>query len=419
MKNTLTAAKENKTVKILSILCPLIYFASYLTRKNYSIVIAAVIEAEQLTESAASLAETAALISYGAGQIISGILGDRFKPQRVILCGLISTTVLNAVMPFCGNAYLRAAVWCANGFAQSMLWPPLVRIMAAAMDEIKYNKVCVNVNVAGISGTIFLYISASSLWIKYFSWKYVFFSSAIICAVIAVLWVLGFKKTDKTILDFSKKSTGKNAPSGAKITSGVLLASGFIPIAFAIIAQGALRDGVTTWIPSFLSSTFNLDSSNAILKSVALPIFGVISLKIAGFLQKRFFPNALKGASVIFAVGFVCCFALIFGYAANEYFAMLLAALITGCMHGVNFYLVCIVPAKFERYGIVSTISGIINSLTYVGSAAATWGFAKISESFSWNATVISWAIIAALGTLCCLITVKRWAKFTAAGQAE
>ena len=109
-------------VKLLSILCPMIYFASYLTRKNYGIVMEAVISAEGVTNAQAGLVETLALISYGAGQIISGILGDKFKPQNVILCGLSATTVCNLLMPFAPNMTFRAAIWFINGFAQSMLW---------------------------------------------------------------------------------------------------------------------------------------------------------------------------------------------------------------------------------------------------------------------------------------------------------
>ena len=60
----------------------------------------------------------------------------------------------------------------------------------------------------------------------------------------------------------------------------------------------------------------------------------------------------------------------------------------------------------------VSTMSGIINSLTYVGSAAAIYIFGAVSESLGWNAVVITWTVTAVLGTLCCFLAVKPWHKF-------
>ena len=163
MSGSLTKQKKDTTVKILAVLCPLIYFASYLTRKDYGVVLEAVISAEGITKTQAGFVETLALISYGGGQIISGILGDKFKPQNIILCGLSSTMLCNLLMPFCPNMITREIVWLINGFAQSMLWPPLVRIMAATMNKDEYNDVCSNVNVAGNLGTVLLYLTSSLL----------------------------------------------------------------------------------------------------------------------------------------------------------------------------------------------------------------------------------------------------------------
>ncbi len=415
MTASLTADKRNSTVRILSFLCPLIYFASYMTRKNYSIVMADIIISEGITNADASLAATLSLISYGIGQIVSGILGDKFKPQNIILCGLSLTTLMNLLMPVADDFTLRSIIWFINGFAQSMLWPPLVRIMAATMDHTTYNNVCTNVNIAGISGTILLYITSSAIWIKYFNWKYVFFSSAAICAVIAIIWVIGFRKASRGKHLFEKENNGSQAEkSKNSLDAKKLLLSGFVFIAVAIIAQGALRDGITDWVPTFIINTFELKSSSAILKSVLIPIFGVISIKLVGIINGKLVKDEVKAGGITFAAGFAGCLLLLFIYKENQYVTLALAALITGFMHGVNYFLICIVPARFEKYNAVSTMSGIINSLTYVGSAAATYGFGAISDSFGWNTVLVSWIIVAIIGTVCCFIAVKPWKKFAA-----
>lgn len=414
MTNTLTADKKNTTVKILSLLCPLIYFASYMTRKNYSIVMADIIISEGISNADASLAATLSLISYGAGQIISGILGDKFKPQHIIMCGLSLTTLMNLFMPLADDFTLRSIIWFINGFAQSMLWPPLVRIMAATMDHGTYNKVCTNVNIAGISGTILLYLTSSAIWIKYFNWKYVFFSSALVSAVIAVIWVIGFKKATVGQHLFEKeKNQTKKEKQGNTLSAKKLLLSGFVFIAIAIVAQGALRDGITDWVPTFIINTFSLESSSAILKSVLIPVFGVISIKLVGVINGKYVKDEVKAGAVTFGTGFIGCLLLLFIYKENQYVTLFLAALITGFMHGVNYFLICIVPARFEKYNAVSTMSGIINSLTYVGSAAATYGFGAISDNFGWNTVLVAWVAVAIIGTGCCFVAIKPWKKFT------
>lgn len=452
---TKTKTKSLNIAKLLAILCPLVYFASYLTRKDYSIVLEAIIQSEHIGKDVAGFVETLSLISYGAGQVISGILGDRFKPQKMITTGLAATVAINIAMPFCPSS-LRAVVWFLNGFAQSMLWPPMVRILAATMDKRMYDDTCVNTNIAGISGTVLIYLSSSLLWIGAFKdWRLTFFADAAISAVILAVWIVSFRKIDpdgslfkiekkKEFLQShrihiyrpkAKKATGKkksvkknkkriaamyavnlsdSANNKTKLSIKLLLGSGFIFIALGIILQGMLRDGITDWVPSFIADTFNLQSDKAILKSVALPILGVISLKIIGFINNKFVKEEVRAAGVTFAVGTACCAALLALYTKNQYVTLFASSVIVGTMHAVNLFLVSIVPSKFAKYGLVSTMSGIINSLTYVGSAAAIYGFGFISEHFGWNACVISWVVVAALGTISCFIAVPAWKKFKA-----
>lgn len=412
----MTETKQNSpAVKLLMIICPMVYFASYLTRKNYSVVMSEIILSENITNAEGSIAITLSLISYGFGQIISGILGDKFKPQKVVLWGLGLSALFNLALPFCPDIWSRAIVWFLNGFAQSLIWPPLVRIMAATMDRKTYNNAVVNVNIAATAATILLYLTASTVWIRFFNWKYVFYSSALVCAAIAVLWIFGFRTVAKSGFDFSSGKGSKfKSISEEKPHLGFkkIIASGFILIAISIIAQGSLRDGINDWVPSFIINTFNLESGSAILKSIVLPIFTVISLKVIGIISAKFVSNEVKGALICFACGLCGCVFLLFFYSVNQYLTLVVSALTCAFMHCVNFFLVCIVPAKFEKYGLVSTMSGLINSFTYIGSAAATYGFGAISDAWGWNACIISWVIIAVIGCLACLLAFRPWKRF-------
>ena len=85
--------------------------------------------------------------------------------------------------------------------------------------------------------------------------------------------------------------------------------------------------------------------------------------------------------------------------------------LIVGGVHGVNLMLICIAPKRFKSYGNIATMSGVLNFSTYVGSAVSTYGFAVISEQSGWNTTIGMWIAIAALGTVLCFASAKKWEK--------
>ena len=138
MVNKLT---DKKSIRMLSILGWLVYFSSYITRLNFGAVLVEFLQAEGITKTAAAPITTALFITYGAGQLLSGYLGDRISPRLLIFGGLLVASVCNIIMPFVSPAIpIMTIVWGINGIAQAMMWPPLVKLMADKMnleDDIK------------------------------------------------------------------------------------------------------------------------------------------------------------------------------------------------------------------------------------------------------------------------------------------
>lgn len=81
-------------------------------------------------------------------------------------------------------------------------------------------------------------------------------------------------------------------------------------IMLAIMMQGILRDGITTWMPSYISETFHLASSISILTGIALPLFGIVCSQIASLINRKLIHNELRCGMAIFAPGFVAAFLL-------------------------------------------------------------------------------------------------------------
>ena len=92
--------------------------------------------------------------------------------------------------------------------------------------------------------------------------------------------------------------------------------------------------------------------------------------------------------------------------------AILFMTLINGAIHGINLMLIGHVPKRFRKYGNISTISGVVNAFTYVGSAIATYGVAKLAETQGWQFTTIIWLAMAVLGLVCCVIAMFKWKRF-------
>ena len=310
------------------------------------------------------MALTGSFITYGAGQLVSGVLGDHISPKKLIFLGLSLTVLMNLCIPFCRNPYQMLVVWCFNGFAQSFLWPPLV---------------------------------------SFCGWQTVFFFSAI-CRIIMIL-VWNRYCEDAPVISMENASIQGSSQKSSFLSPLLLF------IMLTIVLQGMLRDGVTTWMPSYISETYHLSHAAAILTGVLLPLFGLLCIQAASTLYIRKFSNPLSCAGVFFFTGTLSSLALFCSTGKNAAFSVFFSALLTGCMHGVNLIQVCMIPPFFKKQGNVSTVSGVLNSCTYIGSATSTYGIAVLSDRIVWSSTLLIWVLLTFAGTLICIACARPWRK--------
>lgn len=389
-----------RDINMLALLFAVTYMISYITRINFGAIVSEMERDTGLSRSLLSMALTGSFITYGTGQIISGICGDRFSPKRLVSYGLIVTVVMNLLIPICKNPYQMLVVWCVNGFAQSFMWPPLVRLMTTLLSDDDYKRVSTKVSWGSSVGTIVVYM-LSPLLISVFNWKSVFIFSALCGIVMIFIWN---KYSYEIGTEPNEAKTQRKADKNTSLFNALI-----IGIMFAIILQGMLRDGVTTWMPSYISETYHMSSSISILTGVILPVFGILCFQAATKLYMKKFTNPLLCAGVFFGMGALSALGLLLLTGANATFSVLFSAILTGCMHGVNLMLICMVPPFFSKHGNVSTVSGVLNSCTYIGSAFSTYAIAVISEHAGWKCTLSVWLLIAVIGTALCLLCVKPW----------
>ena len=60
------------------------YMISYITRINYGAIISEIRSQTGISKSLLSMSVTGSFITYGIGQIISGIFGDRISPKKLV-----------------------------------------------------------------------------------------------------------------------------------------------------------------------------------------------------------------------------------------------------------------------------------------------------------------------------------------------
>ncbi len=395
-------------------LCFLVYFISYFTRYSYA---ASLPELEKMfTKTAASLAVTGSFITYGLGQTISGLLGDRFRPRALITLGLSVTTVCNLLLPNCvASVPLMVVVWCINGFAQSMLWPPIIRLLAESLPTERYKNACTVVSIGSSLGTMCLYLAAAGI-IHFATWQFVFRVAAALCLAVIVIWLLGTHSLYRRIVANVDFAQNLSAPEEQTVHTEklgkLILTSGLAFMAFSMIMEGVLKDGLQSYTPLLIEETFSLASDGSLALTMVLPLFSIAGISLGRLLNRRVRSETVC-ASLLFGIGFVCSGILALTLGKSVWLTLACIAITVGCMHGANLMLVGQVPVYFAKYGRSATVSGGLNTFTYVGSATSTFGIAAITDaSNSWTAAAFCFAGATLLGTLACLASIRPWKRF-------
>lgn len=392
----LTTKKE---INGISILFALTYMVSYISRINYGAVLSEMEAATQMQKTLLSVAVTGSFITYGVGQVVTGICGDWFSPKKLIAFGFVLTALMNGIIPLCRTPMQMMLVWSVNGFAQAFMWPPMVKMMTALLSDDDYKKVTTRVIWGSSAGTIVVYLlSPALIWLG--GWKAVFVFAALCAAVMLLVWLK--KAPEVTVV--SKKQLQEQPKVKFNLFRPAMLL-----IMLMVICQGMLRDGVTTWMPSYITDNYNLGSQISILTGVVLPLFSILCTQLGTRLYRKKLQNPLSCAALLFGVGVLASLVLVALGNISPVVSVLGMATLTGAMHGVNLMLICMLPAYFQKTGKVSTVSGVLNACTYIGSALSTYMIAYLVEKFGWQLNLQLWLVVTGVGTLVCLLLQRPW----------
>lgn len=406
--------KQRKGVRAIAWLCTLVYFTSYLLRKNLGVMLVKVCSDMGWAESSLAIVMTGLTVFYGGGQLVSGWLGDKIAPQHMISCGLFVAVLANVAVFFTTSIPVLAVVWCINGFAHSMFWAPMVKLFTMYLNDEEYSYGMMRIMWGSSFSTVFLRLFCPTM-LFFINWRDIILILAGFGLAVLVTFVVAGRSlfvdpinAPVAVTDAGESTKPQHEPLPRFAWPMIAL------VLLGIVMHGALRDGVDVWMPSFLCQTFGMPEENAIFSTVLLSIFSLVSFTAFDWFYRKIFHNELTCSLSAFAIASVAAI-LLFVFTQTGGFAilsMLMMAVIIACMTGVNLMLLAIVPKRFVKSGKVATFTGILDAAAYLGSGLATYGFAALFEGFGWSTTIFVWFLVAAAGVIFCLLAAPLWKKF-------
>ncbi len=407
---------DTKMIALLFWLCWLAYFCTYIGRLNYNASIAEILKAEHISKAQAGLISTCSFFTYGIGQLCNGLIGDRVSSKWMMFTGLVVSAMVNILMGAAHSVATMTILWGINGFAQSMTWSPIIKLFSDYLPARNRVKASVNISTSYALGTLVSYVLAA-FCIAVSSWRATFFSAAFFMFIVATIWFIGLTKIEHYSQSYGvveQEAPMDPAFEQTNTTSfrQLMIASGILLIGIAVVMHGILKDGVTTWVPTYISEIFQMGSSASILATTLLPIINLSGVYVSSWVNEKWLKNEMLTSSFFFVLSILALLCLIFFGNRNVFLAILLLSITTSSMVGINTMIICVIPLYFAKSGKSASATGVLNSFTYLGSAVSSYGIGAISGAMGWNFTIVVWIAIAAIGLVFCLVTSRRWLRF-------
>lgn len=384
------------TGRRLFLLCWITYMVSCLGRFNYAATMAELITTEGFSKAGAGLIGTALFAVYGVCQIVIGPLGDRISPRKMIAFGLFGSSAVNFLMGCADAQPVMLVLWMCNGVFQACMWSPVARLFAEMLPETARKQACSDAAATIPVSTIIIYLMAAAS-IRFLSWRFVFWIPAALMLLAALIWLPQMEAIARRVEQGTATAPVPAATGGQGNLWQLILASGILFAAVAALTHGLLKDGIQSWMPTFLTEQFHMTTYASAVVSLILPVFNIAGVLLTRWLCARFVRNELSGAAVCFAAAIGGLGVLAICGTGNGLLALVTLTIASTAMIGANILLINLIPMRFGALGRASTMTGLLNCSAYMGSALSSFGVGAAVERFGWGAAIGIWLAFAAL----------------------
>ncbi len=385
--------KNNRESRIIFI-CWLAYTAAYVGRLNFNASIVAIIDAMNVTKSETGLVSSFFFFAYGAGQLVNGILSKRYNAKYMIFGSLTVSAFLNLLMPLCGSISVMKYIWLVNGMAQSVLWSTLIKTLSDFVSDKKLPSAILAMSTTVAVGTFVAY-GISALFVRFGIWQATFYAACVVLLIAAFVWILLFGPSQKPITVSDEK--GEKIKMSRAVTIALILA------AIAGIANGFIKDGINTWVPSVLYEEFGVSQSFSIMLTLLLPMVSTLGATIAKKTHEKISSHATMNM-IFYAVAAILCSGILIALKMRSLPAIMLCFIGVACsMAMINNVITSMFALDYRRSLNAGFAAGLLNTFCYIGSTVTSYSLGAVSQAKGWNAVFIIMLVISVAAAVICL----------------
>lgn len=360
------------------------------------------------------------VLAYAIGKFICGSLADLFGGRNSFLAGMAGAILFTIVFALGGGFPIFTLAWMGNRLVQSSGWVGLVKVSSRWFSYSVYGTVMAVLSLSYLFGDAASREIMSELLKLGMGWRGIFFTGAALLAVLLVANLLLLRETPQERGLPAPRTNPLNVYAvEEKSGSAASTASGFFAILRPLVASRLfwlvcllslgttlLRETFNLWTPTYFVEYVGLSTADAASRSALFPLFGGVSVLLAGILSDRLglngrslvlFGGLLSGTGCLFLLGRV-------PQHGNAWVPVALVALVGFLLMGPYSYLAGAMSMDFGGEKGSATAAGIIDGVGYLAGVLSGDTMARVTVRYGWQSAFAGLAAVCLLTAIVALV---------------
>jgi OPA family glycerol-3-phosphate transporter-like MFS transporter len=407
------------------------YAGYYLCRSNLSVCLPMIREDLVRQGLSADLAKirmgtvvTLGVLAYAIGKFFAGGLADFLGGRRNFLGGMIGSIAFTLLFALGGSLPVFTLAAIGNRFVQSFGWGGMIKITSRWFPHSSYGRVMALISLSFLFGDALSRKFMSTLLGMGCSWQQVFFACAATLLGLLVLNHVWLKESPAQISEpeppshpdnlFGKRGAEPVPPGVRALLAPLVSRRVFWLVCILSLGLTLLRETFNTWIPTYFNESLGLSPAAAAGSSALFPLFGGISVLLAGFVSDRLgrSSRAVIIASCMMLTACALGALALHDFGGSPFWPVALVTLIGFLLIGPYSFLAGAISLDFGGKQGSSTASGFIDGVGYLGGMLAGDSMARISVLYGWEgAFLVLGAVSVVSSVIAALILYEQRAK--------
>lgn len=387
------------------------YASYYLCRVNFAVAQPAILKEfpDWTNAQIGSIPSTYAAV-YAMGQLVNGVLGQRYGARRLMTAALLLASVTNVWFSFASSLTSMRVLWAINGWGQSAGWSLMVQALSNWHTSSRRGVLIGWLSTSYQVGHVLSWLLAGELC-DALGWRTAFLVPGLLVLPVALAFFYLLRDSPEIVglppvrddveprLDsLARAADGTARPEEGLGTARLLVSTLSHPVlwvlALSSFVLNAIRYSFMNWSVQYMTDFHGRSIKDSVYTAIMMPLLGSLGAVSAGWASDRFFGGRRAPVCVVMLGGISATCAAMTAVAPSDWrLATVLLGVVGFMIYGPDMLMSGVATVDLSHPKAASIATGLTMCLGALGAIFSGAGVGYLNDLTHGNWSLVFWTL--------------------------